>query len=439
MKSVFKYMTAAVCLLLAAALVLPLAGCASSKLGEPLLTLEDQTLTENMFRLLMSRVKGNFAAQGYNVSSPDLWDTIALSDGTLYDEYIRQIILTDAKTNLAAAVMFDEEKLTLPDDTVKAIDDEIDQMIEDAGSENALNAKLAEFGANADILRALYMIEAKYAALIGHLYGEDGSKIGDNVKQEYAEANAVCFRQLMLRSYAYVYEKDLNGDDIYYLSNENNGQVSNIAYDEINGIVRTDEFGRAIVDKNGDTVYFTSTGRIAYDTANGVRSFAYAADGSIQTKPLSSAEIAAHKDAAEEVLTKAVTGGPAAFEALLNEFAASGDDSVIADTGYCFLYTDGSNSGQALNDIADALADMQAGDARVLSTEYGYHVIMKYAMPSDAAVNSAYADWFEDLPARVIEQLFAAKCAPYVEKIEVNAEVWKALPSMKEIGTNYYY
>ena len=141
-----------------------------------------------------------------------------------------------------------------------------------------------------------------------------------------------------------------------------------------------------------------------------------------------------------QVLVKSSrVGDIAAFEALLNEFAASGDDSVIADTGYCFLYTDGSNSGQALNDIADALADMQAGDAQVLSTEYGYHVIMKYAMPSDAAVNSAYADWFDDLSGRVIEQLFAAKCAPYVEKIEVDAEVWKALPSMKEIGTNYYY
>ena len=128
MKSMLRKTAAAIlCLSLAAALMLPLTGCASDRLGTPLLSLEDEVVSENMFRLLMSRVKGNLALDGYSVGNDDLWDTIAASDGTLYDEYIRQIILTDAKTNLAAAVMFDEEKLSLPDDTVKAIDDEIDQ------------------------------------------------------------------------------------------------------------------------------------------------------------------------------------------------------------------------------------------------------------------------------------------------------------------------
>lgn len=434
-----KSAPAVLCLLLTAALLLPLTGCASGRLGTPLLELEDEVISENMFRLLMSRVKGNLALDGYSVGDEGLWNTIAASDGTLYDEYIRQLILQDAKLNLAAAVMFDEEGLKLPAATTDAIDAEIERMINDAGSKNALNAALSEFGANTDILRAVYVLEAKYAALMEHLYGGDGSRIGMNVLQEYVEGHMVCFRQLMIRSYAYVYEKDANGDDVWYLPSENNGQVSNVAYDTVNGSTRLDEFGKKVIDKNGDTVYFTSTGRIAYDTQNGVRAFSYDAAGNMQTVGLSSDELAAHKATAAEVCVKAAAGGAPTFEALLAEYAATGDDAYLADGGLCFLYTDHSNSYDYLNDMADALGEMRTGDVRVIDTEYGYHVIMRYDVPSDAVSGGAYNDWFTDIPSRVTEELFAAKSAPYVEKIKVDADVFAALPTMKESGVNYYY
>lgn len=440
MKSMLRKTAAAVlCLALAAALALPLTGCASDRLGTPLLSLEGEVVSENMFRLLMSRVKGNLALDGYSVGNDDLWDTIAASDGTLYDEYIRQLILQDAKLNLAAAVIFDEEGLKLPKETTDAIDAEIERMINDAGSKNALNANLSEFGANTDILRATYILEAKYAALMEHLYGGDGSRIGANVLQEYVEGHTVCFRQLMIRSYAYIYEKDSNGDDVWYLPSANNGQVSNIAYDKTNGVTRLDEFGKTVIDKNGDTVYFTSTGHIAYDTQNGVRAFSYDAAGNMQTVALSSDVLAAHKMTADEVRDKAATGGAPAFEALLAEFDASGDDAYLADGGLCFLYTDGTNSYDYLNDMADALIEMRTGDVRVIATEYGYHVIMRYDVPDDAATSGAYNEWFSDLPSRVTEELFAAKSAPYVERITVDADVYAALPTMKESGINYYY
>jgi hypothetical protein len=427
-------------LCLALALPLALTSC-SEKLGTPLLTLEDETLTENMFLLLLSRVKGNLATSGYSVSSDTLWDTVISSDGTLYDEYVIQSTLQEAKEYVAAAVMFDELGLTLSDSTLDEIDTEIQDMIDGraGGSKSEFNSLLSAYGANVDILRALYIMEAKYSAVITSLYGSDGSKIADNVLQEYLDSNAVCFRQLLIRSFYYVYETDLNGDEIYYLSEENNGKVSNIAYDTEKGSPRLDEFGKTIVDANGDTVYYTSDGRIAYDTESGVRAYVYDSNGNVQTQVYSSEELAAHREAANEVLSQVQTSGVAVFESLLEEYEVAGDEAYITDGSYCFLYTTGDNGYDYLNDIADTLADMEVGEAAILDTEYGCHVILRYAMPSDAASNDDYSDWFSDLVSRVVEQLFSAKCAPYVERITVDSDVFAALPSMKEVAVNYYY
>ncbi len=428
------------CLTLALTSVLPLTSC-SHKLGDPLMTLDDQILTVNMFELLLSRVKGNLALSGYQVAGDSLWDTIVTSDGTTYDEFVRQTTLIDAKEYLAAAVLFEELGLSLAVGTEDEIDSELADIQKERynGSKSQFNAALSAFGVNTDILRALYIMEAKYAAVRTHLYGENGSLIADNVMQEYLEEHAVCFRQLLIRSYAYVYETDLNGDEIYYQSAANNGKVSQIAYDTAAGSPRTDEFGKTIVDSNGDTVYYTSDGRIAYDTETGVRAYVYGEDGQVMTQSYSAEELAAHRETANEVLTVAAASGRAGFEAILSEYADSGEDLYIADNTNCFLYTTGDNGNDYLNDMADILSGLEVGKAALMDSEFGCHVLMRYDLPSDAASNSEYEDWFSDLPSRVADQLFAVKCAPYVARITVDNDLFASLPSMKEVGINYYY
>ena len=76
---------------------------------------------------------------------------------------------------------------------------------------------------------------------------------------------------------------------------------------------------------------------------------------------------------------------------------------------------------------------------RTTAEKYGYNVVMKYPIPEDAVTNTAYEDWFGDLTDRVTAKLFHNKCAPYMEKVAVSNEVFKALPSMKQVGTNYDY
>lgn len=427
-----------VCLCLSASLCFT---ACSGGLGEPLMELDGQSLTVNMYRLLLSRVKGNLARNGYQVSSDSFWNTVVSSDGTTYDEYCRQLALMDLKEYLAAAVLFDEMGLSLSKAEKDAIDEEIDSLIKERanGSKSTLNSTLSEYGANIDILRAMYTLEAKYAAVLTALYGSDGSQIADSVLQEYLDTNGLCFRQLLIRSYTYVYETDLNGDDIYYVVNENNGKVSNIAYDTIHGNSRTDEFGKTIVDKNGDTVYYTADGRISYDKTAGVRAYVYDQDGNPQTKKYSADQIAAQREDAIEILATAATLGTAGFESLLEEYSDGSREDYIASQDYCFLYATHDNGTDYLNDIADAVSELKVGEATMLDTEYGCHIVMRYTMPADAVTNEAYDEWFTDLVTRVADQLFEAKIAPYVARITVDDDVYASVSSIREVGINFYY
>lgn len=422
-------------------------GCSTSaNVGKPLLTLEGQTVSENMVQLLMARVKGNLQMSGYTVSKDSFWEQIVELDGTRYDEYAKSLVLATAKEYLAAAVMFDEKGLTLSRSKLDEIDDEIDEMIEAAGSKAKLNETLADYGANVDILRALYVLEAKVAALKLSLYGTDGALISENVKQQYLEKEAIAFRRLLIHSQNYVYVKDKNGDEIYYLDN-NDGKTNTIAYDTENGKTRLNDDNETITDDNGDAIYYTETGRIAYDTENGKRAFEHDEDGDPKLESYSEEVLAAHKAELAELLTRLEGAGAAEFEALLTEYASKGDE-YSADSGLCFLYKS-DNGTQELSDMADVLQfrttatggeeEVQPGDIVSMETENGIYILMRYDVPSDAATNSTYSAWFTELAERVSLWLFAQECAPYVERIEVDAARYAALPKMKEIGVNTRY
>ena len=412
---------------------------ACSKKGTTLLELDGYTISVNQYQLLLSRVKASLYYAGYSVDSTTFWEMVIDSEGNTYDEYFRNAALNDAKRYLAAAVIFEEEGLVLPQSYKDALDEDIEEYIRDAGSKSALNNTLSAYGVNIDMLRDLYELEAKYAYVQAYLYGAEGEKIAANVRYDYLTEHAVCFKQVLIRAFDYVYETDNNGDEIYYKVGENNAKVNNIAYDTVSGFTRMDEFDKTIVDKNGDAVYYLPNGSIAYDTVNGVRSVVYDANGVAKTVKYSAEELAEHKAAGEEIMASVAKGDYAAFEALLAEYEVSGDDAFVTDSEYCFLYTTGDNSYDYLNDIADVLAESEEGTVRMISSEYGYNVVMKYPIPEDAVTNTAYEDWFGDLTTRVVAKLFHTKCEPYMERVAVSTEEFANLPSMKQISTNFSY
>ena len=72
-----------------------LASCATS-MGEPLMTLENKTITVNMYRLWLSRVKG-----GYGGGNNGIWDEVS-ADGRTYNEIFTGFVKQNAMTFLSA-------------------------------------------------------------------------------------------------------------------------------------------------------------------------------------------------------------------------------------------------------------------------------------------------------------------------------------------------
>ena len=424
------------CLVLLAGAV-SLTACGSK--SPALMKLDGQTITANQFQFMLSRLKGNMGYLGYNVTNASFWNTIIDDQNNTYDSYFRNAVLEDARRYLAAQVIFEEKGLTLPQSYLDQIDEDMEEYIRDAGSKSALNSQLSAYGFNVDMLREFYVMEAKYDYLQIVIYGADGELLANEARMAYLSEHVVGFKQVLIRAFDYVYETDLNGDVIYYLPSENNAKVNNIAYDKEFGETRLDEHGKTVVDKNGDPVYYQSNGKIAYDTKNGVRAMVYDENGDLKTVKYSAEVLAQHKADAEELLAGVAKGDYAAFEALLQEYEVSGDEAFVTDGSYCFLYTTGDNSYDYLNDIADALAEAEEGELRMISSEYGYNVVMKYPIPSDAVTNTAYEEWFTDLTDRIIAKQFHTLCKPYMERVTVDNDVYATVPAMKDISINTYY
>lgn len=428
-------------LLLVLALCLPLlAGC-SGKKGKTLIEMEGVKVSVNTYELLLSRMMGALArAQGLSIENDDFWTVVVDSDNTTYEEYLREAILENAKTYAVGVYLFDEVYgLTLPKETVDAIDQELKEFVEydGDGSKAAFNQVLSEFGVNYDILRQTYIMEAKIDALKVHLYGQAASKIADSVKDEYCRENYVRFKQVFLASYYYVCETDANGDDIYYTENSLGNKI--VCYDKENGKTQTDKNGNVIKDKDGYEVYFTEDGKIAYDKKNGNTAFVFDKDGQPVVGDYTKEELVEIKKEANTILDKIPAGEYDAFEIFMEQRGEDEDAQTYAN-GY-YLHHDPANyaSYPYLESIVEALADMEVGEVALVESDYGYHVIMKYPMEKGAYADKDNEDWFEGFTEGLVEDMFMSLCKEHMDKVTVDEEILATVPPMREIGKNYYY
>lgn len=417
-------------LLVCVLVIIPLFSCGSS--AKTLMSLGEQEITLNMYELLLSRMKGKLAYNGYPTDDDTFWNQIISTQGATYDDYFCITIQDEAKKMLAELYLFEEVYgLTLP----QKYYDEIDQFIADAidynfdGSETDFNAHLLNFGVNKEMLRENYVMEDKIDYLMDYLSGITS----DAVREEYYNENYVCFRQILLPLYEYQYETDENGDLVYYHSGENK-----ICYDTANGKVKTGTDGKNVVDENGDTVYYTEDGRIAYDTKKGVKmALDEDNDGYADYEALDAEGMKQVKERVERLEAVIEAGDFDAFEE--HGDALSEDDVWSAYPNGIYISLNKTYEVNYIDDIQKAMADMKVGDTALVLSENAYHLIMKYESAPKGYAADENADWFGTFEDEMISSILDSMCEKYMDQITVDETVLAEAKTMKTIGSNTKY
>lgn len=407
---------------------------------DPIFQCGDEKLPLCFYELMLSRVRGDLAGSKQDVKSYSYWTEKYEGTDQTREEYYNSYVLNSCKNYFAAAVLFDREGMTLSKDKLLEIDEEIQFHIDlgyvGGGDVEKFNTLIKKYGVDADSLRECYIIEAKYEAIMNKLYG-GGTLIGDAVKEEYYQANYYRFKQVLFPKFYYDYERDDNGDIIYFDVNE---KVP--LYDTKNGSVRYDENNVRLRDRFGEVIYFDENGKRLYNTEKGLPSVKLDENGEGIKYEYTDEELGKIKGEAETLSKEIAKKNFAAFES-----AVKGNENII---GYDNAYPDGyylsdiesagyTGSSAYLNEILGALKEMGVGDIRLIESDYGYHVIMKYELDEGKASDGEYAEWFTNLNAYIMNEMFLERIKDILPEISPIEENIKKARSIRNIGTNYDY
>ena len=429
------------CLALCAVLLVTgLTGCSS--LGKPLLEYESVALTDATFNLFLSRIKGTVASAsnaGAEALTSAYWDATVSADGKTRGDAYKAQVLSDAKSYVAALYEFDRLGLKLPNSYIEEIDAQLSELVEyDAdGSKTAFNAILAEYGANYDVLRESLLLEAKLSYLNEYLYGSRGEKISDEVIEEYYQSKYFRFKHIFFYTYSLVYREDEDGKEIYFIPDSG----GSIAYDTT-ALKRRDESGAVVTDKNGDVVYETSDGFIAYDRENGERQPVYDENGYIMTRAFTEKELIEVSDHATLLMEKleGEEKNYTLFDSFVENYSED-EGSVAYDNG--FYMTAQSNYDSP--EVISALAEMKEGEIRKVYSDYGIHIVMKYELDEGGYADSRNSDFFISTSSgtytfmpTLMSELLAKRLEPIRANVTVDEKLYESI-DIKYIGANFYY
>ena len=421
-----------VCLLLCLVFCVGALAACAPKLGTPYLTLGNETLTVNMYELMLSRMRGQLYSNQYPVNESRFWTMVWNEAGQTYEDYFNAEVLRQCRQYLAAWYMYTEVYgLSLSAEDYASVDEYLDGLLyTDAdGNRTQFNRILAAYGVNMDILREVYLVETRITHLKDHL----SSIIADTVRSEYYTSNYACFLKLVKSSYALVYEKDSNGDEIRYTDET----FEHIAYDKENGTVLLDGNNNPYADEHGDAIYYyEDTGRIAYDTENGVRNNVDEDGDSVGDYVAYDDEtLAGIKAEAESLYAQSKTLSAEEFRTLAKEHS---DKFSSSDEGNgAFLNLSVYYSAELLSDVADGLKTVQPGETAFVETDEGYYILRRLHLPENGWSDKANESWFSDFETAVVEKMYDTLTRDYMDRISENDKVRDKLPSIANVGTNW--
>ena len=199
-------------LILAFAMVFSLFSCSQSKIA---MRLGDSSISENMYRFWLSTYKADFLSYYNNsVDSPAFWQSMATDDKTT-EQYASELINQNIKYLLVGIKLFRDYGLKIDADISLEINEDIEEKIDFYGGRSPLNAMLAKYGANVDILKDCYIAEEKLYAVYDYLYGANGTEaMTDAMIDGYYRENYSHVRYLVI----YTEDKivyDENGEYVF--------------------------------------------------------------------------------------------------------------------------------------------------------------------------------------------------------------------------------
>ena len=244
-----------------------------------------------------------------------------------------------------------------------------------------------------------------------------------------------------------MYETDTNGDTIYY------SELSSltVAYDadREGAVKKTDESGAVVKDGNGQIiwVYTDENGneRISYDEKGTSEKPTQPnpildKNGNVLTAALNKDEMIALSDKVQLIMeTEAREGEYALFDKLVEEY---GEDSGMTEYPNGYYLT--ADSEYDSPEVVKALFEMKDGEIRRVESEYGIHIVMKYALEKGGYANKDNADFFltesgsYSFMSALKSDMLEDYIAKYKESIVIDEERLRAI-SMKSVGANYNY
>ncbi|MBQ4091153.1 MAG: peptidylprolyl isomerase, partial [Clostridia bacterium] len=212
-----------------------------------------------------------------------------------------------------------------------------------------------------------------------------------------------------------------------------------------NGKTQMDETGKVATDILGAPEYYTEDGRIAYDKQNGVIGYVYEKDDKgnyTENKVIQNYDdkTKAELEKTAKEYAEVCNGHPEKFAEYVKEYGTedtSGEMYLFASAGY---YASLNASAAYFDDIAEALAEMKAGECRVIKSSYGYHVISKRENKEAAYEDEALKEsFFADFSDNLIGYLWARLCSEYLDEVKTDYAVLSEAPDMRRVAANVLY
>lgn len=203
-----------------------LSGCASS---ETVMTYGKTQISENVFRYWLSYYKNIFLNTYKDLKNTTESFAAVLENGQTAEEYLYSQTVENVQMTLICMELFRQNGLSLPSALEKQIDDYVDDILKEYadGNKKTLNAALAVYGVNINMLRDIYRDQEKSGVLFDYMYGKNGIiPVTEAEYTAYYEDNYCHIRHIYVNN-QYYYVTDENGNSVF----DEKGTVKTAAMD----------------------------------------------------------------------------------------------------------------------------------------------------------------------------------------------------------------